>query len=80
VNIKNPTKSKLNEGNKGREVDELIEALATFDLPEGLILTFNQQDILKIYGKTIKAVLLGDGLKDYYYKVFSNSCFLSLPR
>jgi hypothetical protein len=32
VNIKNPTKSKLNEGNKGREVDGLIEALEAFDL------------------------------------------------
>ncbi len=46
----------LNEDNKSREVDGLIEALETFDLPEGLILTFDQQDILKIDGKTINIV------------------------
>lgn len=46
----------LNEDNKGREVDGLIEALETFDLPEGLILTFDQQDILKTDGKTIKVI------------------------
>lgn len=46
----------LNEDNKDREVDGLMEALETFDLPEGLILTFDQQDILKIDGKTIKVI------------------------
>ena len=46
----------LNEDNKGREVHGLMEALETFDLSEGLILTFNQQDTLKIDGKTIKIV------------------------
>jgi predicted AAA+ superfamily ATPase len=46
----------LNEDNKGREVGGLLEALETFDLSEGLILTFNQQDILKIDGKIIKII------------------------
>ncbi|XHH07939.1 MAG: ATP-binding protein [Candidatus Bathyarchaeia archaeon] len=46
----------LNEENKNREIDGLIEALDTFDLPEGLILTFNQQDTLKIGEKRIKVI------------------------
>jgi predicted AAA+ superfamily ATPase len=46
----------LNEDNKGREVGGLLDALETFDLSEGLILTFNQQDILKIDGKIIKII------------------------
>ena len=44
----------LNEDNKNREIDGLMEALKKFDLPEGLILTHNQQDKLEISGKTIK--------------------------
>jgi len=31
-----------------------MEALKKFDLPEGLILTHDQQDKLEISGKTIK--------------------------
>jgi uncharacterized protein len=46
----------LNEDTKAREIDGLIEALTAFDLPEGLILTFNQEDILKINGRTITVV------------------------
>ena len=43
----------LNEDNKGREIDGLMEALETFGLSEGLILTFNQQDTLKFDGKNV---------------------------
>ena len=43
----------LNEDNRQREVDGLTAALEAFDLPEGLILTFNQQDLLKIDEKNI---------------------------
>ena len=32
----------LNEDNKNREIEGLIEAMEKFDLPEGLILTFDQ--------------------------------------
>jgi len=46
----------LTEENKNRELDGLIEALEAFDLPEGLILTFNQQDTLKIGDKLIHVV------------------------
>jgi uncharacterized protein len=46
----------LTEENKNREVDGLIEALEAFDLPEGLILTLNQQDTLKIGEKLINVV------------------------
>lgn len=43
----------LNEYNKEREVGGLMEALETFGLPEGLILTSDQEDALEIDGKTI---------------------------
>ncbi|MCW3995476.1 MAG: ATP-binding protein [Candidatus Bathyarchaeota archaeon] len=43
----------LNEDCKSREIDGLMETLETFDLSEGLILTSNQGDALKIDGKTI---------------------------
>ncbi len=46
----------LNEDNKTREIDGVMEALEAFDLSEGLILTFDQQDMLKIDGKTIRVV------------------------
>lgn len=44
----------LNEDNRERELGGLVEALEKFALPEGLILTYNQEDELKISGKTIK--------------------------
>ena len=44
----------LNEDNKKREIDGLIEAMVRFDLSEGLILTYNQEDEVEILGKTIK--------------------------
>ncbi len=43
----------LDEDNRSREVGGLMAALEAFDLSEGLILTFNQQDLLKIDGKTL---------------------------
>ncbi len=46
----------LTEENKNREIDGLIEAMEAFDLAEGLILTFNQQDTLKIGEKHIRVV------------------------
>lgn len=44
----------LNEDNKKREIDGLMEALEKFDLSEGVILTYDQQDEIQISGKTIK--------------------------
>lgn len=44
----------LNEDNKDREIDGLVEALEKFQLGEGLILTYNQTDELQIGDKTIK--------------------------
>lgn len=44
----------LNEDNKKREIDGLIEAMVKFDLAEGLILTYDQEDEIEILGKTIK--------------------------
>ena len=45
----------LNEGNKQREFDGLLEAIKKFDLTEGLILTFDQEDKFEIEGKHIIA-------------------------
>jgi len=44
----------LDEDNMKRETDGLVEALEKFNLPEGLILTYDQEDELKISGKTIR--------------------------
>jgi predicted AAA+ superfamily ATPase len=44
----------LNEDNKKREIDGLVEALEKFGLPKGALLTYDQQDELRISGKTIK--------------------------
>ena len=43
----------LNEENQDREIKGLMEAVNFFDLKEGLILTYNQEDELKIDGKKI---------------------------
>ncbi|MBM3200160.1 ATP-binding protein [Candidatus Woesearchaeota archaeon] len=44
----------LNEDNKERDVNGLIEALERFKLKEGLILTYDQEDEIEIKGKRIK--------------------------
>lgn len=46
----------LNEESKEREINGLVEALEKFKLKQGLILTYNQEDELKIKDKKIKAV------------------------
>jgi len=43
----------LHEDNKEREVNGLIEALTKFKLKQGLILTYDQEDVLKIQNKKI---------------------------
>lgn len=43
----------LNEDNKDREIDGLLEALNQFNLKEGLILTYNQEDEIKKGDKKI---------------------------
>ena len=43
----------LNEDNKEREIKGLVEALSQFNLKEGLILTYGQEDRLKAEGKEI---------------------------
>lgn len=44
----------LNEGNKEREISGLTEALEKFKLKKGLILTYDQEDEIKIKNKKIK--------------------------
>lgn len=44
----------LNEDNKRREIEGLLEAMGKFGLDTGLILTYDQEDEIGIGGKTIK--------------------------
>jgi len=44
----------LNEENKEREISSLVEALIKFNLKEGLILTYDQQNEFKVENKKIK--------------------------
>ena len=44
----------LNEKNKKRELDGLMEAMEKFKLKEGLILTYDQEDELEIKNKKVK--------------------------
>ncbi len=46
----------LNEDNKKREISGIAEALVKFNLDEGAILTFNQEDVLKVDGKIIRLI------------------------
>ncbi len=46
----------LNEDNKNREINGLIEALEKFQLKEGLILTYNQTDELRVGNRAIKVL------------------------
>lgn len=46
----------LNEENKEREISGLIEALKKFKLNSGLILTYNQEDKIKVDGKIINVI------------------------
>lgn len=46
----------LNEDNKDREISGLTEAMDKFGLKEGLILTYEQDDEIKIKGKRIKVM------------------------
>lgn len=48
----------LNEENKDREINGLLEAMKKFKLKEGLILTYNQDDKFMIKDKIIKAIPL----------------------
>ncbi|MCW6159193.1 MAG: ATP-binding protein [Thermoplasmatales archaeon] len=43
----------MNEDNKRRELDGLLEAMSKFGLDEGLIITSNQEDEINIQGKKI---------------------------
>jgi len=46
----------LNEKNKDREIAGLVDALEKFKLKEGIILTFDQQDEIRIKNKIIKVI------------------------
>ena len=46
----------LNEDNKDREINGLLEALEKFSLKEGIILTYKQDDEFKIKDKKIKVL------------------------
>ena len=44
------------QDNKDREIGGLAEAMNKFKLKEGIILTYNQEDIFEIDGKKIKLI------------------------
>ena len=44
----------INEMNKDREIKGLLEAMETYKLKEGLLLTYDQEDTIKINRKTIR--------------------------
>ncbi|MEM3374113.1 MAG: ATP-binding protein [Candidatus Woesearchaeota archaeon] len=46
----------LNEANKEREINGLLEAMNFFNIEEGLIITLEQYDVLKINNKKIKII------------------------
>lgn len=46
----------VDEGNKKRELQGLQEAMDVFDLQQGLLLTYEQEDVIKNEGKTIQIV------------------------
>jgi predicted AAA+ superfamily ATPase len=46
----------LNEENQDREINGLLEALEKFNLKQGIILTYKQDDEFKIKGKKIKVL------------------------
>jgi hypothetical protein len=46
----------LHESDKKREINGLVEALEKFGLVEGVIVTLNQEDKMKVGGKTIRLV------------------------
>ena len=46
----------LNEKNKDREINGLLEALNKFNLNEGLIITYYQENDIKVENKKIKVV------------------------
>ena len=51
--------------NLDREVNGLVEALAFFDKPEGVIVTLNQDDILHRNGRTIRLVPAYSWLQEF---------------
>ncbi len=46
----------MDDANKEREINGLVEAMDAFKLKEGLILTFEQTDELTVKGKKIRIV------------------------
>ncbi len=46
----------LNLDNKKREINGILEALETHQLKEGLLLTFDQEDLIKMEGKNIHII------------------------
>jgi len=46
----------LNEKNRNREIEGLIEALEKFELKKGVIITLDQQEEIKLNDKTLKVI------------------------
>ena len=52
------TQTLSHESVKKREIEGLIEAMSTYDLTEGLIITENEESLLEIEGYKIKVIPL----------------------
>jgi hypothetical protein len=46
----------MNGDNKMREIDGLLNAMQFFKKDEGMIITFNQRDTLRVNGNTIDLI------------------------
>ena len=53
----------FNKETKEREISGLSEAMTQFKLKEGLILTYDQEDEIKIKGKKVKKIIIKPGWK-----------------
>jgi hypothetical protein len=56
----------VNIENKDREVNGLLEAMDTFNLKKGTIVTLNQADRLKIADKEVKLIPAYEWIKDWF--------------
>lgn len=56
----------LDDKNREREVDGLLESMNKFDIKEGIILTYEQEDVIKIRNKKIKVLPVFKWLLDRF--------------
>jgi uncharacterized protein len=55
----------LSDSNKDREINGLLEALVKFSIQNGLILTYNDEDLIEIEGKSIQVIPVWKWMFEY---------------